>query len=354
MDTQRKATEAAPSTQCKGNTFSYFPKGSDAEKVVNRINEAVTKAMARQQSEKYSAGVLVGKTMNETLQEAKSKPIPDALFSTLWYRGENCCLFGDTGTGKSILAVQIGEKLADKEIVLYLDFELSDSQQLIRYSDGGNVHKFPDNFVRVSLTADDVVTEDALMQSVEDLVIKTGAKILIVDNLSYMVADAEKGSEAGAIMKRLKQLKEKHCLSALVIAHTPKVPDFTPLSINHLAGSKRLSNFFDSVFAVGRVIYDTSQRYIIQLKGRVGGYTHASNAVMLCRIGKVDACTRFFYRQDVQESSLISQREDRHDKRSTAIQLYQSGKSVADIAEELDVPQKTIYRWSSSIYKQKK
>ena len=67
------------------------------------------------------------------------------------------------------------------------------------------------------------------------------AKILIVDNLTYLKTQAtETAKEALPLMKRLKQLKIKYDLSILALAHTPKRNLCNPLTKNDLAGSKNL------------------------------------------------------------------------------------------------------------------
>lgn len=53
-------------------------------------------------------------------------------------------------------------------------------------------------------------------------------------------------------MIHLNNLKKRYGLSILVLAHTPKRSMECPITSNDLAGSKRLYNFFDSVFAIGK------------------------------------------------------------------------------------------------------
>lgn len=74
-----------------------------------------------------SIGVMSIKTANRTILEA-SLPTPRALWDSFWYEGELSCLFADSNVGKSILAVQIADRIARTDNVLYLDFELSVKQ----------------------------------------------------------------------------------------------------------------------------------------------------------------------------------------------------------------------------------
>ena len=54
-------------------------------------------------------------------------------------------------------------------------------------------------------------------------------------------------------------------ISILVLAHTPKRSLDCPITSNDLAGSKRLYNFFDSVFTIGKSAQDGGLRYVKQL-----------------------------------------------------------------------------------------
>ena len=52
------------------------------------------------------------RTANEWMEIAKRKAKPRRLFGDLWFEDEICILFADTNVGKSILAVQIGDRIS--------------------------------------------------------------------------------------------------------------------------------------------------------------------------------------------------------------------------------------------------
>ena len=155
-------------------------------------------------------GLLKVKPANAWIDDAKNRPVPRMLFDRLWYEGELCVLFADTNLGKSILAVQIADSIsrgqsvpgfhleANRQPVIYLDFELSDKQFEARYSDNfTNHYRFDDNFLRVEIDPDSeipdgVTFEEYLNASLEQAISDTGAKTLIVDNLTYL----RQGTEA--------------------------------------------------------------------------------------------------------------------------------------------------------------
>jgi hypothetical protein len=60
----------------------------------------------------------------------------------------------------------------------------------------------------------------------------------------------------------------------------------SPLTQNSLSGSKKLTNFFDAMFAVGMSLKDPSTRYIKQIKVRTGEFKYGANHVELCKIEK--------------------------------------------------------------------
>lgn len=83
------------------------------------------------------------------------------------------------------------------------------------------------------------------------------------------------------LMYKLKQLKKKYGLSLLILAHTPKRNLHNPLTQNDLAGSKKLFNFTDSVFAIGQSVKDRNIQYLKQLKSRGGEIEYGEENVIL-------------------------------------------------------------------------
>lgn len=297
--------------------------------------------LAAEMSERI--GIFTVKTANRTIREAALRPNPDALWLTLWYEGEVCCLFSDSNLGKSIYAVQIATSIAKKQKVLYFDFELSDKQFQLRYSDeANNLNQFPDNLYRVEINRDslDAVNfEEAVIGDIEQTAIKLGAKVLIIDNLTYLCVASEKGDAAGTLMLRLMALKRKYGLSMLILAHTPKRCLSNPITQNDLAGSKKLYNFFDSVFAIGKSAKNSSVRYIKQLKVRYGNYTYDADNVIVCVIEKVGTFLQFVdigYAVEKEHLKEPSEKDSTQEK-ETIKRMVAEGKTYRVIASELGV-----------------
>ena len=242
---------------------------------------------------------LWGMKANEVMEKAAKLKDRLCLYKKLWNEGEICVLFAKSNHGKSILAVQIAEEIARSgKKVNYLDYELEAKQFQQRYCNEKTKenYKFSDNLFRADLSVDLELNSEGrvkrFFEKIEELS-QFGIKIFILDNITSLVDRIENGDVILEFMRNLKRLKEKYELSILIVAHTTKKSDTTPLNQDNLAGSKKLMNFVDSAFAIGQSMIEPDVRYIKQLKSRAGKYVHDENNVMLCRIVKKDNFPRF-------------------------------------------------------------
>ena len=317
---------------------------------INLIRGDLTKASQAHNGMPDSVGMMNIKTANQTILEASLLPTPRALWDSFWYEGELSCLFADSNVGKSILAVQIADRIARTDNVLYLDFELSEKQFQLRYTnEHGNLYSFPERLYRVSLDCDSLLDanfEEAIIGSIEQMALQTGCRIFIVDNLTYLCCAMEKGDAAGRLMIQLNNLKKKYGLSLLVLAHTPKRSLDCPITSNDLAGSKRLYNFFDSVFAIGKSAQDGSLRYVKQLKVRYGTYSYDGDNVIIYEIEKVDCFLQFVHRGYSTEKEHLKQLGDDESTRrdSQILELSRMGKSLREIASQVGCGKSTVGR----------
>lgn len=306
-----------------------------------------------------NCGLLTVKTANAWIEDAKSRPAPRMLFDKLWFEGELCIMFADTNLGKSILAVQIADAIsrgeampgfrveAEKQRVIYMDFELSDKQFETRYCDSfANHYRFSDNFLRVEINTDsdnpeDATNEELLNASMEQTIAETGAKVLIVDNITYLTKETEKAKDALPLMKSLKSLKNKYGLSILVLAHTPKRNLSHPLTRNDLQGSKMLINFCDSAFAIGESYRDKRLRYIKQIKQRNCESVFDAENVIVCEVSKPDTFLQFQFLEYGREKDHLRSPEDEQKDRAQLIdqakQLSAEGKSQREVAKQLQI-----------------
>lgn len=288
---------------------------------------------------------------NSVIISTKNCPDPNQLWDALWYEGEVCCLFADTNVGKSIYAVQIAESIARTgKKVLYFDFELSDKQFQLRYTDEkGNTYKFSDLLFRATINPEAIIQgsfEQAINQAMEEIVIENDAKVLIIDNLSYLCVNSEKGDSASEFMINLLNLKRKYGLSILVLAHTPKRQMYNPLTQNDLAGSKKQMNFFDSAFAIGKSVLDDGLRYVKQIKTRNGEIMYGADNVIVYQIDKIDSFLQFAKVEESTEKKHLKEKtdEDINKLQNEIRSLSWQGYSCRDIEKKLGISKSQVNR----------
>ncbi len=313
-----------------------------------------------------NVGLFTVKSANQVIDDAKNRPTPSKLFGQLWFEGEVCIMFADTNLGKSILAVQIADGVsrgrdvmvlemgAKPQMVLYCDFELSDKQFEGRYcGDNGDHYQFSPNLMRVAINpdADDYPDgydfEEYIKLSLEQATLKYGAKVLIIDNLTYLSRETEKAKDALPLMKWLKGFGRKYSLSILVLAHTPKRNLSNPITRNDLQGSKMLINFCDGCFAIGESTKDKSLRYIKEIKQRNVSFEYDSDHVIVCEIVKPDNFLQFRFVEFGSESEHLRQitDTDRDELIEQVKELSSKGKSQRDIARELGMGTSTVNKY---------
>lgn len=305
-----------------------------------------------------SVGFFNVKPANEWIEEACRRPTPKMLFGQLWYEHEICILFSDSNLGKSILGVQIAEAIssghntmglkmeAKPQKVLYFDFELSDKQFQGRYTnEKGECYRFSPNLKRVEINTDilddpdDTDFEEYIKLSLEQVVEKDGAKVLILDNITFLSRETEKAKDALPLMRWLKSFGNKYGLSILVLAHTPKRNLSNPITKNDLQGSKMLYNFCDGCFAIGESSKGSSYRYIKELKQRNVSFQYDAGNVIVCEIVKPDTFLMFRFVEFSRESEHLRQYDDykRDNLKEQVIDLSDRGMSQREISKELGI-----------------
>ena len=296
-------------------------------------------------------GMLTLRTANRTLKIAAMRPDPEDLYNGLWYEGEVCCLFADSNVGKSIYAVQMADEIAQLRNVLYVDCELSDKQFQLRYTDRetGQLHQFPETLIRAEINPSKMDMknfEEQIINDIERAAQQAAADTIMIDNLTYLCNSSEKGDQAGIFMMKLMNLKMKYNWSLLIIAHTPKRNMTNPITQNDLAGSKKLYNFFDSVFAIGKSAADSKLRYVKQVKVRAGEYRYDADNVIVYEIEHEADNVRFAFKGFAKESEHLKEQteEEKISLNQQVHELRKEGKSIREIAAQLGMSKSTVDR----------
>lgn len=308
------------------------------------------------------AGLFTILTANQWIQAEQQRPAPKMLFDHFWLQHELCILFADTNMGKSILAVQIGNSIsrcepidhfavhADPSNVLYIDFELSAKQFELRYTDNGRPYDFGTGFFRAEfnplaqLPYDFADFNEYISCAIEYAIKRTGADVLIIDNITCLRSGTEHAAQALPLMQHLKTLKAKHQLSILVLAHTPKRNPANPITRNDLGGSKMLINFADSAFAIGQSHSLPGYRYLKQIKQRSGGEAYGAENVCLCRLERRGSLLRHVFTAHAREADHLRHHSMQERERAAAkvAELHAAGLSQRQIAAKLKMGLATV------------
>ena len=315
------------------------------------------------------------RSANDWLCEAKKMPMPKALLGDLWFEGEIAIMFGDTGIGKSALAVQIGESIArgagfapmsleaKPQTVLYFDSELSPKQFELRYtSDDRTVsdgrlrrhYRFSERLKRIEPSADAFRTDSKLplemeiRRSIEPVIKMSGAKILIIDNITYLKRTDDNSRDSVPLMKELKRLKAKYGLSILIIAHTPKRDVVRPIVLNDMQGSKAIANFADSVFAIGQSRTDASERYLKQIKARSSAMFFGPQHMPVFYLKKINGnFLGLGFKRFAPESEMLRETVNSlaWEMINKIKELSDEGLSIRKIAEQMAMSKSAVHRY---------
>lgn len=340
-----KPTAIEPGTS-QGQPENDLPAADVSPNPIEAIDKEIDMAA---RSPKH-VGLFNVKKANDWIEDALSRPDPRMFFHDLIVQYENTVFFAQTNVGKSILAVQIAEDIARTDKVLYIDLELADKQFQMRYSDPetGEVHVFPENFSRAEIDPELIVgadLEEEILYSIEEAA-RQGTKFIILDNLTFACNDSEKGANASSFMMKVIRLKKQYYLTTIVVAHTPKIRGYQPITHYDLAGSARLISFFDAGITVARSAKDNNLRYIKQVKVRTGAYRYDAENVIICDVQKVNGCLRFEIQDYGHEADHLKEGSgsEELDEIYAILRLQADGKSIREIGATLNMSKTTVGR----------
>ncbi len=306
-------------------------------------------------------------------------------------------------------SIALGEPIAPFELevpaqrVVYFDFELTDDQFALRYTKSGSppvlggvdaalggrggadlsepgensppvlggvdaasadgVVKdvedsglpFNDNFIRCPpRTIDEIPPEykdysEFLTNSLVEFIRFSRAKVVVVDNITWLNTSIESSAPALRLMKALHTLKREFGLSILVLAHTPKRHLGSAITVNHLQGSKMLANFADNIFAIGSSFRSRDLRYLKHIKARSGALRYDAVNVPIIRLEKPSNFLGFTFVEFARERDQMDWYRDPHFDRSGIIarvhQLSAQGLTQRQIAAQLSIGPATVNRY---------
>ena len=325
-----EASDDLPEDLPEGETTSEVDPLAEIAKEVEAVKRSPDKC-----------GLLSVKPANAWVEDALTRPNPESYYHGLFFEEENTVVFASSNVGKSIFVIQVAESIAWRHKVLVVDCELSDKQFQLRYTDedGRTIHKFPSNLLRAEINPEFIVggdLEKAILESIEEAA-QNGVRHVVVDNITFLCNDSEKGATAGEFMMKLIKLKRKYHLTTIVIAHTPKRDGSQPLGQNDLAGSAKLINFFDAGIALGKSAKDEGLRYLKQVKVRSSEFKYDSDNVAVYEVKKENGYLHYAYIGTSDEAEHLKQntKETVLEEIQQILELVEKKVPMRDIAESL-------------------
>jgi len=271
---------------------------------------------------------LKGGSMNDMLEIGAGEPEPKKMFGPLWIEGEVAIFYATSKVGKTVLAYQVANAIANGENVfpnntelsnhckpkrvLYVDAELKVRQITKRYSKpyGQNLFQFSDNFFRIGKgkgfrwkKGDDLV--EVINTDIKTALIEYKAEVLIIDNLSVLGNGIESSKEAMPLMLTLLNWNVDLDISIMVIGHTTKTDPFTKIEKSNLQGSAMIGNMFESIIAMNRCSGDDNKRYIKAIDFRSEKEDFGANRVIVCNVEKPSNCLKWTFEGYDQEDNLL-------------------------------------------------
>lgn len=216
------------------------------------------------------------------------------IMGSLIVEGDITIMWGPPGSNKTTAGMQLAEAIAtgqnffkvplnDEDFpdedpvlelinelppskVLYVDFEMGESKINSRYSP----YIFNDNVYMMHFENYAIIDRTAYINAISEVVKKEGFKIVIVDNLSNILLESDKGDKAVMFMNSLKQLAKVNDLTLILVNHSNKMNRLDSKEPSQMKGSSNLENYTDSLFCISPTTESESTRYIIQQKCRTG------------------------------------------------------------------------------------
>lgn len=313
--------------------------------------------------------IFVAKKASEWITAARGTPVPKMLFGEFWIEGELAVLAAGSDAGKSVLAVQIAESIARGNVIapmnmtakpqkiLYLDLKLSSKQFEMRYAaehddEEGEFlkrpHKFAANFHRVEIDLhaklpDGFRTVDQVLPHlIERLVAKYKARVVIIDNISYLQRSVYGYREIHSVMKELNSLKKRLGISILALARTSNGWG------SQTAGGALFSRFADSVFTIGHSKLDPATRYIRHLTAHSTDKIYDASHVASFRMTRLNGnFLGFVHEAFSPENAHLEGVQDRRDWPTIQKikEMTDKGMSIRQIATGLELPKTTVHRY---------
>ena len=282
-------------------------------------------------------------SMNECLDKARSLPPLVTLYPNVVLEGDLCVIFGQSGIGKTIFAMQIARYIAENgKRVLYVDCEMTPRQLGNRYETAN----FPPTFLRAEMDKEHPA-EDVL-KGIEEVAAFNHVDVVFIDNITALGQSLDRSADAGTLMASLNTLKKKYNWTLVVLNHVPKMfSGNVVLSLSAMQGSAKINQLIDDAIGIAQSCIDSNLVYVKQCKWRNGELTMGADHVAVYErrkdeYGNLGFTERGFSTE--QEHLSIESGNDREKIKAEVRDLSAKGWTQTAIAEELNISQSKVSR----------
>ena len=296
-----------------------------------------------QESEPVNGGGFLVEPMNKCINEAHLLPPLVSLYPNIVLEGDLSIIFGQSGIGKTIFAMQIARYIAENgKRVLYVDCEMTPRQLGNRYETAN----FPPTFLRAEMDRENPA-EDVL-KGIEEAATANHVEVVFIDNITALGQSLDRSADAGTLMASLNTLKKKYNWTLVVLNHVPKMfSGNVALSLSAMQGSAKLNQLIDDAIGIAQSSIDSNLVYVKQCKWRNGELTMGADNVAIYERGKDQYGNLGFTERGFsteQEHLNTESGNDREKMKADVVQLYKRGLTQTEIAKELSISQSTVSR----------
>ena len=281
--------------------------------------------------------------MNQCIDDAHQLPPLVSLYPDIVLEGDLCIIFGQSGIGKTIFAMQIARYIAENgKRLLYVDCEMTPRQLGNRYETAN----FPSTFLRAEMDREHPA-EDVL-KGIEEVAVANHVNVVFIDNITALGQSLDRSADAGTLMASLNTLKKKYNWTLVVLNHVPKMfSGNVPLSLSAMQGSAKINQLIDDAIGIAQSSIDSNLVYVKQCKWRNGELTMGAEHVAIYErrkdeCGNLGFVSRGFGTE--QEHLSIESGNDRDEMKARVRELSGKGMTQTTIAEQLGISQSKVSR----------
>ena len=281
--------------------------------------------------------------MNQCIDDAHQLPPLVSLYPDIVLEGDLSIIFGQSGIGKTIFAMQIARYIAESgKRLLYVDCEMTPRQLGNRYK----TPNFPPTFLRAEMDREHPA-EDVL-KGIEEVAVANHVEVVFIDNITALGQSLDRSADAGVLMASLNTLKKKYNWTLVVLNHVPKMfSGNVPLSLSAMQGSAKINQLIDDAIGLAQSSIDSNLVYIKQCKWRNGELTMGADHVAVyerCKDedGNLGFISRGFGTE--QEHLSIENCNEREEMKARVRELSNKGMTQTTIANQLGISQSKVSR----------